>query len=160
MEVRISVCIFLVILLVLVSSALSATNLVNSLSTASADVAKRSNGCANLKSFLTLIIPVIENGMSSRFFDLQPHPVQSFVFLVKEVYYVTQKIGKSLPELLFKPRKFVFVALPYIAALVLIITSFMPGFIFLSKFIAFLLSVLRMFSDYWAPFDKNYLSQL
>lgn len=160
MEVRRSVCTFLVILIVLVSSGLSATNLVNSLRPASADAAKKPNSCANLKSFLTIIIPMIENLISSKFFDLQPHPVQSFVFLVKEVYYVAQTLGKSLPELLSKPRKFVFVAVPYILALALIVMSFTPAFILLAKIIAFLLSILRIFSDYWAPFDKNYLSQL
>jgi len=51
MEVRRSVCIVLVILLVLVSSGLSATNLADSLRPASADAAKKSNRCANLKGF-------------------------------------------------------------------------------------------------------------
>jgi hypothetical protein len=160
MEFRSSVCIVLVVLLVLVSSGLSATNLVNSLRPASADVAKKSNSCAHLNSSLTVIIPVIESWMSSKFFDLQPHPVQSFVFLVKEVYYVVQTLGKRLHELLFKPRNFFSIALPYIVALALIVMSFTPGFILPSKVIAFLLSILRICSDYWAPFDKHYLSQL
>ena len=147
-------------LFALVSSGVSATNLANSLGPASADAAKISNSCANLKSFLTAIIPVFENLMSSKFFDLEPHPVQSFVFLVKEVYYITQTLGKRLPELLFKPRKFIFTALPYIAALPLTVMSFAPAFLLASKVIAFLLVILRIFSDYWAPFDKHYLSHL
>jgi hypothetical protein len=125
----------------------------------SADAEEKSKSCANLKSFLTFIIRVIENWISCKFFDLQPHPVQSFVILVKQVYYVVQTLRKGLPELLFKPRNF-FVALPYIAGLALIVMSFTPAFILLSEVIAFLLSILRMFSDYWVQFDKNYLSQL
>jgi len=70
---------------VLVSSGLSATNLVNSLRPASPDAAKKSNSCANFKIFLIASFPVIENWMSSKFFDLRPHPAQSFVFLIKEV---------------------------------------------------------------------------
>jgi hypothetical protein len=98
--------------------------------------------------------------MSSKFFALQPYPVRSFVFLVKEVFYIVQTLGKRLPELLFEPRNFVFIALPCIAALALICMSFTPSFILPSTVIASLLSILAMFSDYWAPFDKNYLSQL
>jgi len=51
MEVRPSVCIFLVILLVLVSGGLGATNLANSLRLANADAAKKSKSFANLKGF-------------------------------------------------------------------------------------------------------------
>jgi hypothetical protein len=160
MEVRSAVCTVLVILLVLVSSGLSATTLVTSLRPASENSSKELNVYANLNRFLTVIISMIENWMSSKLFDLQPHPIKSFVFLVKEVLYVVQNLGKRLHELLLKPRNLIFVALPYMAALALIVMSFTPGYILPSKVIAFVLSIFRMFNGYWAPFHNNYLAHL
>jgi hypothetical protein len=160
MKVRCVVCVAFVILFVLVSSGLCATTVISSLCPASVDASKLLNSRRKVKDFLTLIPSVIENLISANLVDVLPHPGQSIVFLIKEVFYVMQTLRRRLPDLLCNPGRLIISALPYVAALMLIVMSLMPGFILPSKVIAFLLSILRLFNDYWAPFDKIYLSQL
>jgi hypothetical protein len=160
MKVGCAVFIVFVILFVLVSSGLSATTVINSLRPASVNASKQLNSLTKVKNLLTVVSSVTENLISANLIDLLPHPIQSFVFLVKEVLYIMQTLSKRLPDLLFQPGSLTVSALPYIAALALIVMTFIPPLILPSKVIALLLSVLRLYSDYWAPFDKNYLSQL
>lgn len=156
MEVRSAICTVPVILLVLVSSGLSAPPLVISVRPASANTSKELTISVDLNQVLTVVKSMTERLMSSKLFE--PHQIKSFVFLLKEVIHVMQNFGKLLRELLSNPQKLV--SWPYATALALIVMSYIPDFILPSKAIAFVLSFSKILSNYWSPSDVNNLSQL
>jgi hypothetical protein len=132
----------------------------NSLLPVSETPPEESTSPTKVKNFSTVIQSVIQNLISANFIDFLPNPIRSLIFLVKEVFYVIKKFGGRLPKLISKPVDLIFSAFPYILALALIVMSFIPPLIIPTKIIAFLLSILGLFNNYFALFDKNYLSQL
>jgi hypothetical protein len=149
-----------VILFVLVTSGNGDTNANGTVGAVSANVSKEGNETGKHLNLFSIIPAVLENAKSANLFNFLPDPIQSFASLVREIFCTFEKLGPNLPKLLFHPISLIISILPYIVALALIGLTFVPYLVLPCKIIALFLSILGLFSEYWAPFDKNYLAGL
>jgi hypothetical protein len=149
-----------VILFVLVRSGISDTDVNDTVTDISSIVTTEGTTIANHLDLSSVLSAAIENAKSANLLYFLPHPIQSFVSLIKEIFRIVVTLGPSLPNLLLHPLSVPQAVLPHLLALVLIALTFVPVLILPSKIIALILSIFALFSDYWAPFDKTYLASL
>jgi hypothetical protein len=108
----------------------------------------------------SIISSVIENAKAVNLINFLPNPIHSAVSLVKEILRVAVTVGPSLPKLVLHPITLVETIFPNFVAIALIALTFVPFMVLPCKIVALLLSVLGLFSNYWAPFDTAYLALL
>lgn len=149
-----------VILFVLVTSGNGDTIANGTVAAVSANDTEEGNTTEKNLNLSTFIQSVIQNVLSSNLINILPHPIQTIQSLAKEISAIQKELGPRLPELLFNPIALIITVFPYFVALVLIALTFVPFFVIPAKIIALVLSVLGMFSEYWALFNKDYLSGL
>jgi hypothetical protein len=149
-----------VILFVLVTSGNGDTTANGTVSAVSANDTEEGNTTDKHPNIPNIIHSIVENVMSANLINILPNPIQSFISLVKEISAIRKKIGPRLPNLLLNPISLIITIFPYFVALVTIALTFNPLFILPAKFIGLFFSFLGLFSEYWAPFDKDFLAGL
>jgi hypothetical protein len=112
------------------------------------------------QKIFTLITSLQKYMNAANLSDLQPHPMHSLEFLVKEALTTVQKLVSDSPQLLHDPGSFIMRRFPYVLALFLILLSFIPPLILPVKVASLLLSIMGLLDSYWSPFDENYLTNL
>jgi hypothetical protein len=108
----------------------------------------------------SIILSVIQNAKAVNLFNFLPNPIHSSISLFKEIFHIAEELGPSLPKLLLQPFSLLKAVFPHFVALVLIAVTYIPTMVLPCKIIALLVSILGMFSNYWAVFDTSYLSLL
>jgi hypothetical protein len=149
-----------VILFVLVTSGNGDTTANGTVTAGSAIDTEEGNATDRHQNSSNIIKSVFENVMAANLINILPHPIQSVKSLIKQISIIRKEVGPRLPKLLFNPIALVITIFPYFVALVLVALTLNPLFILPIKFIALFLSFLGLLSDYWAPFNKDYLAGL
>jgi hypothetical protein len=108
----------------------------------------------------SIISSVIQNAKAVNLLNFLPNPIHSSVSLFKEIFHIATELGPSLPKLLLHPFSLLKTIFPHVVALALIALTYMPVLVLPCKIIGLLLSVLGIFSNYWAVFDTTYLALL
>jgi hypothetical protein len=149
-----------VILFVLVTSGNGDTTENGTAAAGSEIDSEEGNTTDSHKNGSNIISSVFEDLMAVNLIDIFPNPIKSFLSLVSEIYYIMNKLGPRLPELIFNPVSLILTIFPYFVSVVLIALTFNPFFILPIKIIALFLSIVGLFTDLFAPLDKDFLSKL
>lgn len=149
-----------VILFVLVTSGNGDTIANGTVAAGSAINSEEGNTTDSPKNVTNIIPSVFENLKSVNLINFLPNPIKSFLSFVKQIDHISKELGPKLPKLLFNPVSLIITIFPHFVALALVALTFVPTLVLPCKIIALFLSVLALVSEYWAPFDKNYLSGL
>jgi hypothetical protein len=106
-----------------------------------------------------IIHSVIENANALNLINIIPNPIKSVLSLFAEISVIFKEVGSKLPNLLFNPIALILTLIPHSVALALIAVTLDPFLVLPAKLIAFFFSILGLFSEFWAPFDKEYLGK-
>lgn len=149
-----------VILFVLVTSGNGDTTENGTVEAGSTYDTEEGNTTDNHQNTSYIFHSVVENANAVNLINIIPNPIKSFLSLVAQIFVVFKEVGSKLPELVFNPIDLILTIIPHSVALALIGVTFVPFLILPAKIIALFFSILGLFSEFWAPFDKVYLGKL